>query len=104
MHWVSAAHAVPAEIRLYDRLFTEERLNDLDDAAFKAADQSRTRWNSDESCVEQDLAKAKPGERVQLERQDTAVWFGFYRWNARIQSLPSLRRDALGKIRQTREG
>ena len=23
LHWVSAAHALPAEIRLYDRLFTE---------------------------------------------------------------------------------
>ena len=23
IHWVSAAHAVPAEVRLYDRLFTE---------------------------------------------------------------------------------
>src|SRR5205823_11859509 len=25
LHWVSAAHAVPAEVRLYDRLFNEER-------------------------------------------------------------------------------
>ena len=24
LHWVSAAHAVPAEVRLYDRLFTVE--------------------------------------------------------------------------------
>ena len=24
IHWVSAAHAVPAEVRLYDRLFTVE--------------------------------------------------------------------------------
>ncbi|RZJ67937.1 MAG: glutamine--tRNA ligase/YqeY domain fusion protein [Flavobacterium sp.] len=24
LHWVSAAHAVPAEVRLYDRLFTDE--------------------------------------------------------------------------------
>ena len=25
IHWVSAAHAVPAQVRLYDRLFTAER-------------------------------------------------------------------------------
>src|SRR6266853_1094256 len=37
MHWVSAAHAVPAEVRLYDRLFTEERPSDSDDSAFAAA-------------------------------------------------------------------
>ena len=24
IHWVSAAHAVPAEVRLYDRLFRSE--------------------------------------------------------------------------------
>ncbi len=27
LHWVSAAHAVPAEVRLYDKLFTEENPN-----------------------------------------------------------------------------
>ena len=28
MHWVSASHAIPAEVRLYDRLFTEEKPSD----------------------------------------------------------------------------
>ena len=69
MHWVSAAHAVPAEIRLYDRLFTEERLNDLDDAAFKAAINPNSLEILTESFVEQSLAKANPGDRFQFERQ-----------------------------------
>lgn len=31
LHWVSAGHAVEAEIRLYDRLFTKENPDDLDE-------------------------------------------------------------------------
>ncbi|MFO0904617.1 MAG: glutamine--tRNA ligase/YqeY domain fusion protein [Pirellulales bacterium] len=29
IHWVSAEHAIEAEVRLYDRLFTKEDMNDL---------------------------------------------------------------------------
>jgi len=31
LHWVSAAHAVPAEVRLYDRLFSVENPTDVDE-------------------------------------------------------------------------
>ncbi len=31
LHWVSAAHAVPAEVRLYDRLFAKPNPMDVDD-------------------------------------------------------------------------
>ncbi|MBC7652525.1 MAG: glutamine--tRNA ligase, partial [Deinococcales bacterium] len=30
LHWVSVAHAVPVEVRLYDRLFTEENVGNAD--------------------------------------------------------------------------
>jgi glutaminyl-tRNA synthetase len=66
---VSAEHAVPAEIRLYDRLFTEERLNDLDDAEFNAAINPNSLEILTNSFVEQSLASAKPGDRFQFERQ-----------------------------------
>jgi len=69
MHWVSEANAVPAEIRIYDRLFTEERLNDLDDAGFKAAINPNSLEILSGSYVEQSLASAKPGDRFQFERQ-----------------------------------
>jgi glutaminyl-tRNA synthetase len=63
MHWVSAAHALPAEIRLYDRLFNQERPGDTD----------AINPNSLEiltSCqVEPSLMSAKPGDRFQFERQ-----------------------------------
>ena len=31
IHWVSAEHAVPAEVRLYDHLFTKEDPDDVDE-------------------------------------------------------------------------
>jgi glutaminyl-tRNA synthetase len=69
MHWVSANHSVPAEVRLYDRLFNEERLNDLDDAAFVAAINPNSLEILPDCQVEQSLASAKPGDRFQFERQ-----------------------------------
>jgi glutaminyl-tRNA synthetase len=33
LHWVSAAHAIDAEVRLYDRLFTKEDPDDVNEAA-----------------------------------------------------------------------
>jgi glutaminyl-tRNA synthetase len=66
IHWVSAAHAVPAEVRLYDKLFLTENP--------AAADDFVTEMNPDSlevrpTCwLEPDLANAQPGARLQLER------------------------------------
>ncbi len=69
LHWVSAAQALEAEVRLYDHLFTQE---DPDDVAEGADWQSNINPKSLErltSCrVEPFLSKAKPGERYQFER------------------------------------
>jgi glutaminyl-tRNA synthetase len=68
LHWVSADHAVDAEVRLYDRLFNVE--NPLGD---KDVDW-RTHLNPSSletlrGCkLEPSLAGAKPGDRVQFER------------------------------------
>ncbi len=69
LHWVSAAHSVPAEIRLYDRLFTVENPGDERDG------KDFRHWlnpNSLEvltSCrLEPSLAGAKRGDRFQFER------------------------------------
>jgi len=69
LHWVSARHAVPAEVRLYDRLFSiENPANEAEGKDFK----SYLNPNSLEivrSCrVEPGLAAANPGERYQFER------------------------------------
>ena len=69
LHWVSAAHSLQAEVRLYDHLFTKENPDDVEgDADFK----SNLNPNSLEvlkSCrVEPSLANAKPLSRYQFER------------------------------------
>jgi glutaminyl-tRNA synthetase len=66
IHWVSAAHAIDAEVRLYDRLFTE--------ADPEAEGRDFTTVLNPHSLdtvtaqVEPSLADAKPGERYQFER------------------------------------
>ncbi len=68
LHWVSAQHAIPAEVRLYDTLFrnaypdedsgpVEETLNPNSLTVIGAAQ------------VEPSLAEANPGDRFQFERQ-----------------------------------
>ena len=67
IHWVSATESVPAEVRLYDRLFSVARPDDAD------GDFAR-HLNPDSLDVivsarlEQSLASAEPGSRWQLER------------------------------------
>ena len=66
LHWVSAAHAVPAEVRLYDYLFTRpdpgsggrDLLEDLNPESERVV----------RGFVEPSLADAEPGETVQFER------------------------------------
>jgi glutaminyl-tRNA synthetase len=66
LHWVSAAHAVPAEIRLYDYLFARpdpgsdgrDLLDDLNPDSERVV----------HGFVEASLADAVPGETVQFER------------------------------------
>jgi glutaminyl-tRNA synthetase len=67
IHWVSAAHGVKAEARLYDRLFRTEQpgcdsddfLADMNPDSFESLSGAR---------VEPALATAPPGDRFQLER------------------------------------
>ncbi len=67
LHWVSAAHAVDVEVRLYDRLFRDEQPD--------AAGDYRQGLNPGSLEViagakaEPGLADAEPGSRFQFERQ-----------------------------------
>jgi glutaminyl-tRNA synthetase len=65
IHWVSAQHAVPAEIRLYDRLFTVEN---PDSDSFKEY-LNQNSLEVLEASVEPSLANSEPGYRLQFERQ-----------------------------------
>jgi glutaminyl-tRNA synthetase len=69
LHWVSAAHAIPAEVRLYDRLFSVEDpdrvagrktfLDNLNPSSLEILQSAR---------LEPGLASATPGLRLQFER------------------------------------
>jgi len=66
IHWVSAQHAVRAEVRLYEQLFAVERPDEIENT------DSILNPNSLEvltdCCLEPSLAEAKPGDKFQFER------------------------------------
>lgn len=68
IHWVSAQHSLPAEVRLYDRLFTDENPSDIKDktlAEMLNPDSLKVLKN----CrVEPFLADAAPGSHFQFQR------------------------------------
>ncbi|WP_449242334.1 glutamine--tRNA ligase/YqeY domain fusion protein [Desulfovibrio sp.] len=66
IHWVSAAHAVEAEVRLYDFLFTVE--NPGADKDFKTHLNPDSLETLADCKLEPALADARPGDRFQFER------------------------------------
>ena len=69
LHWVSAAHAVEAEVRLYDHLFTKENPDDVEEGADFTSNLNPNSLETLTSCrVEPSLAGAEPGSRYQFER------------------------------------
>jgi glutaminyl-tRNA synthetase len=67
LHWVSAAHAIPAEIRLYNPLFVRPDPGAEGDLAADLNPNSLEILTA--SQVEPALAGAAPGEVIQFERQ-----------------------------------
>ena len=69
LHWVSAAHAIQAEVRLYDHLFLKANPDDTEEGM-----DFKTHFNPNSlevltACqVEPSLAGATPGSRYQFER------------------------------------
>jgi len=64
IHWVSAAHALPAEVRLYNPLFTKPAPN----AENFTADLNPQSLEVREARIEPALAETKAGQVVQFER------------------------------------
>ncbi len=68
IHWVSAAHSLPAEVRLYDRLFVHEDPGGQDEDFSTFLNPESLETLSD--CrVEPGLDEAVAGDRFQFERQ-----------------------------------
>ncbi|MBN1303215.1 MAG: glutamine--tRNA ligase/YqeY domain fusion protein [Anaerolineales bacterium] len=69
IHWVSAQHAVPAEVRLYDRLFTKEQPDDVENGEEYATYVNPASLEIIERAfAEPGLAGTQPGEKFQFER------------------------------------
>jgi glutaminyl-tRNA synthetase len=66
LHWVSAAHAIPAEVRLYDHLFTVPTPGASGD--FTADLNPESLIVLSDCYLEPALAETRPGEAVQFER------------------------------------
>jgi glutaminyl-tRNA synthetase len=68
IHWVSARHAIDAEVRLYDRLFDRENPDSAQDGDFIASLNPNSLSILYPCKLEPNLAAAKPGDRCQFER------------------------------------
>jgi glutaminyl-tRNA synthetase len=69
LHWVSAAHAVEAEVRLYDNLFTKEDSNEVEEGQEFTANLNPNSLEVLTGCkAEPSLGDAAPGARYQFER------------------------------------
>jgi glutaminyl-tRNA synthetase len=69
IHWVSATHAIDAEVRLYDNLFSKEDASEIDEGEdFMANLNPNSLEVISHAKIEPSLANAKAGERFQFER------------------------------------
>jgi glutaminyl-tRNA synthetase len=69
LHWVSADHALEADVRLYEHLFTKENPNDVEEGSDFTANLNPNSLEVLSSCrVEPGLANAAPGDRFQFLR------------------------------------
>ena len=70
LHWVSAVHALPVEVRLYDRLFAKENPDEVEQGQDFKSNLNPSSLEVLERCyVEPSLRGAAPGHIVQFERQ-----------------------------------
>jgi glutaminyl-tRNA synthetase len=68
IHWVSADHAIDAEVRLYDRLFTVEDPTNQKNADYKEFINPNSLEILKKCKVESSIKKLKPHDRFQFER------------------------------------
>jgi glutaminyl-tRNA synthetase len=70
LHWVSAAHAFSAEVRLYDHLFAKENPNEVEEGGDFTSNLNPKSLEVLRQCrLEPGLSNAEPGSRYQFLRQ-----------------------------------
>jgi glutaminyl-tRNA synthetase len=68
IHWVSAAHAIRAEVRLYDHLFSVPNPDEVPAGADYKVNLNPDSLQVVQALLEPSLRDAKPGSRYQFER------------------------------------
>jgi glutaminyl-tRNA synthetase len=68
LHWVSARHAIPAEVRLYETLFEQEEPDAAAAEGLEASLNPRSLETLEDAWLEPALAGAEVGPSFQLER------------------------------------
>jgi glutaminyl-tRNA synthetase len=68
LHWVSVEHAVKSEVRLYDRLFTDENPDGHKEKDFKEFMNTDSLKVLPDCYIEPFVKEAKPLDRYQFER------------------------------------
>jgi len=68
LHWVTAEHSIPAEIRIYDRLFLDEAPDGHKGRDFREFINPDSLQIDRKARLEPNLKEAKPGERFQFTR------------------------------------
>ncbi|MBO4229514.1 MAG: glutamine--tRNA ligase/YqeY domain fusion protein [Clostridia bacterium] len=68
IHWLSAPYSEEAEVVLYDRLFTEENMNEIPPERYDACLNPDSARKLTAVRIEKSLKEAKPGERFQFVR------------------------------------
>ncbi len=70
LHWVSAKHAVNAEVRMYDHMFVKEDADEVTDPSldWKSNFNPNSLQVLENAMLEPSLAEGKPGDRFQFER------------------------------------
>lgn len=68
LHWLSCAHCLPAEVRLYDRLFSVENPNTEDSKDFRDLINPKSLEVLNNCYVEKYLTQFNPGDYLQFQR------------------------------------
>ncbi|HOK00867.1 MAG TPA: glutamine--tRNA ligase/YqeY domain fusion protein [Spirochaetota bacterium] len=68
IHWISAAHAVTCEVRLYDRLFTKENPDDLEEGEDYKVNLNPDSLKVVTAYIEPFIKSAKVGDKFQFDR------------------------------------
>ena len=103
-HWVSATHAVDAEVRIYDHLFSTEDSDDVPDGGVFTDNLNSESLVVMKGCkLEQGLGKAKPGERFQFLRTGYFVVDSDSTTEAPVFNRTAALRDTWARMDQARK-